>query len=797
MSQFFWFLLAILYCGLTICFALNPYRVLEVPKSATIAEIKKSYKNLAKKYHPDKNQNNDAQEKFIELNKAYEILMDPERRRLFDRTGQTEDSPNFKHKSDYRGFNRFDFDTFDTFFDSNDGRNFRFTFNSGSYFRKHSITHRAYENTILPQSYSTPYILVFYGDLCVPCIQVEQVLRRLMNELESVGVGFGTVHSQHEIALTRKIGVRSLPYIISLIDGDIRPFREPEISLSTMIGFIKRSLPKDLIIEINDDNYYDFLNGWKDNKVRVLFTNNDRSIRLRYILVAFYFHERIAFGHVKTDDQKTKEVLKRYHIDPKMNSMLVFNEDINSPTASLSVSELKTQIMKDVLDSHKYLFLPRVTSQTVFDHLCPVASLPSRAKLCVMLVSSEKEDNERKFHAMRAFMKESDFPKDRFRFMYIHREKQAELVKSLTNIGLSKKVNINRGIHVVILWRKESNQVFYEWLNNEWDFVDSTYINETKQKLNLLMTRLSQNAAQFTYSVKINSLTDESAKSLFARIVKRLLLVTENLSDNISRTDPTPILSVVFSIIFIIFIGYVMTYFMKVEEESIREKYRKMGRQMPGSSARPRNDCKLNIHELRGETYNGLIRLLKPGCRTIVLLCDSSSKSKLLPQFYKAVHPYRKNKTLMFAFLLVEKNIDWYKKLLLQTLGGERELNINPKNCIGTVLSINGFRKYFCVYHAKHPENNIPLRRLEEDGEFLGLNETNENSSEESDVESGMLVRNQNTTNGNNVSDLSSIDNNDVIFENNLLNGLPNWLDKLFDGSTTRYYINFWPEHMK
>lgn len=41
----------------------------------------------------------------------------------------------------------------------------------------------------------------------------------------------------------------------------------------------------------------------------------------------------------------------------------------------------------------------------------------------------------------------------------------------------------------------------------------------------------------------------------------------------------------------------------------------------------------------------------------------------------------------------------------MQTLGEERELNINPKNCIGTVLSLNGFRKYFCVYHAKHPEN--------------------------------------------------------------------------------------------
>jgi len=41
----------------------------------------------------------------------------------------------------------------------------------------------------------------------------------------------------------------------------------------------------------------------------------------------------------------------------------------------------------------------------------------------------------------------------------------------------------------------------------------------------------------------------------------------------------------------------------------------------------------------------------------------------------------------------------------MQTLGELKELTINPKNCIGTVLALNGFRKYFCVYHAKHPEN--------------------------------------------------------------------------------------------
>lgn len=65
-----------------------------------------------------------------------------------------------------------------------------------------------------------------------------------------------------------------------------------------------------------------------------------------------------------------------------------------------------------------------------------------------------------------------------------------------------------------------------------------------------------------------------------------------------------------------------------------------------------------------------------------------------------------RNKALMFAYLMIEKNLEWYKKILQQTLGEHRELNINPKNCIGTVIALNGFRKYFCVYHAKHPETN-------------------------------------------------------------------------------------------
>lgn len=48
------------------------------------------------------------------------------------------------------------------------------------------------------------------------------------------------------------------------------------------------------------------------------------------------------------------------------------------------------------------------------------------------------------------------------------------------------------------------------------------------------------------------------------------------------------------------------------------------------------------IHELRAETYFGLIRLLKPGCRSLVVLVDTDSKEILLSQFARHIYPLRR-----------------------------------------------------------------------------------------------------------------------------------------------------------
>lgn len=63
--------------------------MLGLPKAASEAEIKKAYKKLAVKWHPDKNPNNrdEAVEKFREITEAYENLSDPEKRKIYDTYG--------------------------------------------------------------------------------------------------------------------------------------------------------------------------------------------------------------------------------------------------------------------------------------------------------------------------------------------------------------------------------------------------------------------------------------------------------------------------------------------------------------------------------------------------------------------------------------------------------------------------------------------------------------------------------------------------------------------------------------
>jgi len=64
------------------------YKILGVPRSASDDELKKAYRRLALKYHPDKNQAPGAEEKFKQIGEAYDVLSDEKKRRIYDQVGE-------------------------------------------------------------------------------------------------------------------------------------------------------------------------------------------------------------------------------------------------------------------------------------------------------------------------------------------------------------------------------------------------------------------------------------------------------------------------------------------------------------------------------------------------------------------------------------------------------------------------------------------------------------------------------------------------------------------------------------
>lgn len=73
------------------------YKILGIDRNATQDDVKKAYKKLARKYHPDLNPNDpDAHRKFQEINEAHEVLADSERRKKYDRYGE-----NWKHADEF------------------------------------------------------------------------------------------------------------------------------------------------------------------------------------------------------------------------------------------------------------------------------------------------------------------------------------------------------------------------------------------------------------------------------------------------------------------------------------------------------------------------------------------------------------------------------------------------------------------------------------------------------------------------------------------------------------------------
>lgn len=97
---------------------------------------------------------------------------------------------------------------------------------------------RGYENLIFPQSSTQPYLVLVYSEWCLMCLHLLPMWKRLVDDLNPIGINLATVHYEQEIELAHKLGGRrgELPHIVLVMESQVSYFKEEEFSTAKVIG---------------------------------------------------------------------------------------------------------------------------------------------------------------------------------------------------------------------------------------------------------------------------------------------------------------------------------------------------------------------------------------------------------------------------------------------------------------------------------------------------------------------------------------------------------------------------------
>uniref|UniRef100_A0A8C9X533 DnaJ heat shock protein family (Hsp40) member C16 n=1 Tax=Sander lucioperca TaxID=283035 RepID=A0A8C9X533_SANLU len=721
---------------------MDPYKILGVTRSASQAEIKKVYKRLAKEWHPDKNKNPGAEDMFIKITKSYEILSSEDKRANYDRYGQTDDTQPYGNGRYGQHQDTFNFDeSFYNFpFNSKTQRDFADS--------KYTLHFKQYVNDVVPDSSKRPYLIKITSDWCFSCIHIEPVWKEVVEEMETLGVGIGVVDVGNERRLANHLGAHRTPSILGVLNGKVTFFHYA-VAKEHLRQFVEDLLPQRLVEWVTDKNDLHFLNSWHElNKPHVLLFDQVPVVPLLYKLTAFAYKDYLQFGYVDQGLSETANLQKQFNINTYAPTMLIFKESTDKPADIIQAKGMKKQIIDEFVSNNKFLLVPRLVNQKLFDELCPVKQFHRRRKYCVLLMTGDEESFSLGNQAFLSFA--STNTKEVVRFAYVYQRLQQPLCDTLMQNKDSAPPLV-----VILERRNAAGKALFKpvtaWNGSE----------EDKQCLLEELERLQKDPSILVHDAMLPELNNEFASMFVIRWIYACYDYLSEVIDDILHNnwrEMMPLLSLIFSALFILFGTVVIQAF----------RFGCLTHTSRPSKLRPPKKNFVEVTELTDITYMSNLVKLRPGHINIVLVLTDASKNILLSKFAKEVYSFTGSLTLHFSFLNIDKHGEWMNTLLeyaqdaMQIGADEGDAGNHEMDYTGYVLALNGHKKYLCLFKPVYTGEDLDSKSSEDEGATSG------GRSNRSRSLSTLQIHHK-------------------------LDRLGLWMERLMEGTLPRYYIPTWP----
>eukprot|EP00455_Lapot_gusevi_P009993 TRINITY_DN1449_c0_g1_i3.p1 TRINITY_DN1449_c0_g1~~TRINITY_DN1449_c0_g1_i3.p1 ORF type:complete len:532 (-),score=90.65 TRINITY_DN1449_c0_g1_i3:316-1911(-) len=419
---------------LLLCFALdsfamqNPYKVLNVPRSATSDDIKKAYHQLAKKWHPDKNSDAGADDKFREISAAYDVLSDDKKRREYDQYGTvTSDSAaQQQQQHHYHHWNQQQF--------------YEGTTSSAAQLISENFEHLVTMSDKL-------WLIQIYSRWCTVCKTIAPAWEEAVQSLRGYAKT-GRINYETETSLARRFGPRTLPMIILVRrDRVLESFEVRDASSVTSTALLelvgKHFENQPQVLSVNQ------LEGFLSTasaKVKVVLFANSRIPPLRFKHAAQSFKDSMTFGYVYTPPltQSTLQHLQNtYDIDSDDFPLLLIQKEGVAPRIRVPVEDLSR--LPSHLEKHNSLYIPRLNSFNFYDRCYSPPQSPS--SVCVVFLT---EDPSRDAYKILSSAYISEIKRDNIKYGWVSPSAQPEFSKFFGGLQSTRVVAM-----------RPSNQQYY------------------------------------------------------------------------------------------------------------------------------------------------------------------------------------------------------------------------------------------------------------------------------------------------------------------------------------------------